>query len=310
MVNFDFIGRRKIWYIISIALIAISIISLSTLGLNKGIDFTGGNIIQVKFDTATDIATVRDVVLEYTTQTPSIQQSGENEFMIRTSLLSEVENESIVSDLATKIGSMTVLRNDRIGAVIGSELLANALKALVIAIVLMLLYITIRFKFNFAVPAIVCLVHDAICTLGVFSLFQLEIDSTFVAAILTIFGYSINNTIVIYDRIRENTKMHLKQDLPLLVNTSIRQTLARTINTVIAILILLICLNIFGGATTKLFAFALIVGSVIGTYTSIFIAGSLLVDITNKMEHTKKKKAAERTKTNVTTNRKPVPAKK
>ena len=310
MVNFEFIGRRKIWYCISLAMIVISIVSVCTLGLNKGIDFTGGNIIQVKFDEATDVSTVRDVVLKYTTQTPSIQQSGDNEFLIRTSLLEENENEAIVSDLETTIGPMTVLRNDRIGAVIGSELLANALKALLIAMALMLVYITIRFKFNFAVPAIICLVHDVVCMVGVFSLFQLEIDSTFVAAILTIIGYSINNTIVIYDRIRENNKMHLKQEFPLLVNTSIRQTLARTINTVVAILILLICLNLFGGETTKLFAFALIVGSTIGAYTSIFIAGSLLVDITNKMEHNKKNKASERAKANLKTNRKPVPVKK
>ncbi len=310
MVNFEFIGKRKIWYCISIIMIVISIVSVCTLGLNKGIDFTGGNIIQVKFEQVTDMATVREVVLKYTTQTPSIRQSGENEFLIRTSLLEEDENEAIVSDLASTIGPMTVLRNDRIGAVIGSELLANALKALAIAIVLMLVYITIRFKFNFAIPAILCLLHDVVCMLGVFSLFQLEVDSTFVAAVLTIFGYSINNTIVIYDRIRENNKMHLKQELPLLVNTSIRQTLARTINTVVAILILLICLNLFGGETTKLFAFALIVGSMIGAYTSVFIAGSLLVDITNKMEHHKKNKTSDRAKTHLKTNRRPVPVKK
>jgi preprotein translocase subunit SecF len=144
----------------------------------------------------------------------------------------------------------------------------------------MLLYITIRFRFNFAVSAIVPLMHDALVMIGLFSILQVEVDSTFVAAILTILGYSINSTIVIFDRIRENRELHPKQNFSELVNESINQTLGRSINTSVAVLLLVVCLFLFGGATTKAFALALVIGVVSGAYSSIFIAGSILNDLT------------------------------
>ena len=146
----------------------------------------------------------------------------------------------------------------------------------------MLLYITIRFKFNYAITAILALAHDVLVMLSVFAIFRIEVDSSFVAAILTIVGYSINNTIIIFDRIRENTGYNSKQEFSLLVNQSINQTISRTVNTVLAVLILLIALLIFGGDTTKNFVLALTVGMVAGFYSSVFLVGNLLNDITKR----------------------------
>ncbi len=176
--------------------------------------------------------------------------------------------------------SFEILRNERIGPVIGAELIANAWWALLLALALMLLYITVRFRFNFAVSAIVPLMHDALMVLGIFSILQVEVDSTFVAAILTVLGYSINSTIVIFDRIRENRELHPKQGFTDLINESINQTLGRSINTSVAVLLLVLCLFLFGGDTTKAFSLALVIGVIAGAYSSVFIAGSILSDLT------------------------------
>ena len=279
--NFDFVGKRKIWYAISVVVIIAGIISLCIQGLNFGLDFTGGNVIQIQFEEDVAIDELRDVVNKYVDSTPTIQESDDNNYIIRTQEMDEDTSTAMLEDIKATFGNDEVLRNEKVGAVIGSELISNAKWALIAAVILMLIYITIRFKFNFAISAVVPLLHDVLITVGLFSILQVEVDSTFIAAILTILGYSINGTIVIFDRIRENMGKNKKEDFPVLVNSSINQTLGRSINTNVAVLILVICLLILGGESTKNFALALLIGFVVGCYSSMFIAGPMLSDITH-----------------------------
>ncbi len=279
---FNFTGRRPIWYVISLLIIIPGIISLVMQGFNQGIDFTGGTIVQVAFTEPVDQAAVREVVSRHVTQTPAIQASENNGYLIRTTQMTEEESTAMIEDLRSSLGELELERNDLIGPVVGKELLRNAQWAILIALLLMLIYISIRFKFNFALSAVCALAHDLLVVISIFSLLQIEIDSAFVAAVLTVLGYSINNTIVIFDRIRENGRFakNSKSDLAVEINTGITQTLTRSINTVVAVLLLLVCLMLLGGETTKMFAFAIIVGAVAGTYSSIFLAGSFLLDFT------------------------------
>lgn len=286
--NFDFVGKRKIWYLISLVIIVAGLVSLCFQGLNLGIDFTGGNVIQIQFQEDVEIDELRAVVNEYTESTPTIQESDNNNYIIRTEEMTEDNNVAMLSDIKAEFGDNEVLRNEKIGATIGSELISNAKWALLAAVVLMLVYITVRFKFNFAISAVIPLLHDVLITVGLFSIMRVEVDSTFVAAILTILGYSINGTIVIFDRIRENLINAKKINFPLIVNDSINQTLGRSINTNVAVLILVLALLILGGESTKNFALALLIGFVAGGYSSVFVAGSILTDITRWTKSEKK----------------------
>ncbi|MDD2568046.1 MAG: protein translocase subunit SecF [Clostridia bacterium] len=285
----DFIGKRKFWYIFSSVLILISVISFFVQGMNKGIDFTGGNIFEITFEQTVVLDDIRNVVEKYTAVTPSVKNSNTNEFIIRTADMSEESSNAMLTEMQEKLGSIKVNRNERIGPIIGQELISNAVWALVLALILMLIYITIRFKFFFAIAAVVPLMHDVLITVGLFSLFQIEIDSTFVAAILTILGYSINGTIVIFDRIRENMRMGNKESIAVMANNSINQTLGRTINTVVAVIILVLSLLFFGGETTKNFCLALFIGFTAGAYSSIFIASSILTDLIKHFSEGSKK---------------------
>lgn len=278
--HIDVINKRKLWYAISVVFLLAGLASLLFRGLNLGIDFTGGNIMQLQFSQAVAAEDLRSVVSSYVEATPTIQASDNNVFLIRTEDMQEEQSNQLLAQVRNELGSFEILRNERIGPVIGAELIANAWWALLLALALMLLYITIRFRFNFAVSAIVPLMHDALLVLGIFSILQVEVDSTFVAAILTVLGYSINSTIVIFDRIRENRELHPKQGFNDLINESINQTLGRSINTSVAVLLLVLCLFLFGGDTTKAFSLALVVGVIAGAYSSVFIAGSILSDLT------------------------------
>ncbi|MDI6709741.1 MAG: protein translocase subunit SecF [Thermoanaerobacterales bacterium] len=273
---FDFIGRRKIWYILSLLVIIPGIISLFTQGLNLGIDFTGGNLMEFRFQEDVTVDEIRNVLRDFGLERSPIQTSGERGAIIRTRVLTEEENGKVIAALQDNLGVEEVLRNEKVGPVIGKELTRNALLALAIASVLMLIYISIRFEFKQGVAAVIALLHDVLITLGVFSLFRLEVDSAFVAAILTILGYSINDTIIIFDRIRENVRgPHKGEPLLDVINASLMQTLARSINTVLAVLFILLALYFFGGATIKTLTLALLVGITSGAYSSIFVASPL-----------------------------------
>ena len=277
--NIDFIKKRFIWYGISAIIIIIGIISFAIQGLNQGIDFTGGNRISVQFTQEVALEDLRATVSETIDSTPTIQAAENNIFTIRTMDDGEDSNTTLIETLSNTYGEMTVLENERIGPTVGQELLNNAKWALIIAFILMLIYITIRFKLRFALAAVVPLFHDILIMTCLFSIFQIEVDTNYIAAILTILGFSINGTIIIFDRIRENTPKHQNFIGKDLINQSINQTLGRTINTVVAVMILVICLYLFGGDSTKNFALALIFGMVAGGYSSICIAGSILFDL-------------------------------
>jgi preprotein translocase subunit SecF len=281
MYIFNFIGRRKIWYTISIVVLLAGIISLAVQGLNLGIDFTGGNIIQVRFEESVTSGEVREVFSQHVKEAFSVQETDENNFFVRTPVLTEEQSNLIIAGLTSQFGKNEILRNEHVGPVIGKELALNALYALIIAAVLMVIYISFRFEFKFGIAAVVSLLHDVIVTVGVFSMLQIEVDSAFVAAILTIIGYSINDTIVIFDRIRENRRGSRKEDRATLVDRSIMQTLTRSINTVLTTLFPLITLILLGGATIKAFVLALLIGIASGCYSSIFIASPFWFDLNN-----------------------------
>ena len=290
MRNFDIVGRRKIWYFISLCVIIPGIVSMVVKGFNYGIDFTGGTIIELRFDKAASIADVRDVMKGYNLDNSMIQLSGDEssatearDVMIRTVDLEENDRKAIMASLKEKLGDYAVLREEKVGATMGSELLMNAAMATLLSWLLIVAYVSFRFEFRFGIAAVLALVHDVLVVLGVFSILQKQVDSSFVAALLTIVGYSINDTIVIFDRIRENLRLHFRRggDIVELANRSIYQTLTRSLYTVCTVLFTTFALYWFGGDTTKDFSFALLVGFFSGCYSSIFIASPLWVTLRN-----------------------------
>lgn len=277
---FHIIKLRRYWYILSLLIILPGLISQVVRGLNFGIDFTGGNMIEVRFNQQVDVYKVRQAVSELGFEASrNVQQSGPNDFIIRTRQLSQEESDKFIRDLQGKVGPLTLLRNETVGAIVSKELLRNAVLALLAASVLMLIYITVRFEFKQGIAAVVALLHDALVVTGVFSLCQFEVDSSFVAAILTILGYSINDTIVIFDRIRENLKLRKGEPLEDLINVSLWQTMTRSINTVLTVLFVLIALYFLGGSTIRNFVLALLIGVTSGAYSSIFNASPIWYDL-------------------------------
>ena len=290
MPKFDIAGRAKIWFKISLLIIIPGIFSMLTRGLNFGIDFTGGTIIDLKFEQPVEISKVRESLKPFGLDGATIQLSGESsdvasstDVMIRTVDLEENQRKEVMAGIKSSVGNYEVLREEKVGATIGGELIFNAVMALVISWVLIILYIAYRFEFKFGFAAVLALVHDILIVLAFFSFTQKQVDSSFVAALLTIVGYSINDTIVIFDRIRENLKLHFRRggNVAEIVNRSVYQTLTRSLYTVFTCLFTTFALYFFGGETTKDFAFALIIGFTSGCYSSIFIAGPLWLTFRN-----------------------------
>ena len=298
MNKLDIAGRSKIWFAISTVVIVAGLICMFTKGFNFGIDFTGGTIVDLKFERPVAIAEVRTSLAKFGLEGSQIQLSGaeagvteaEN-VMIRTTDMEEAQRKEVMAAIKTDVGNYDVLREEKVGATIGGELITNAVLALVVSWALIIAYVAYRFEWRFGVAAVLALVHDILIVLAVFSFTGRQIDSSFIAALLTIVGYSINDTIVIFDRIRENLKLHFRRggDVNKLVNTSVFQTLTRSLYTVFTVMFTTFALYFFGGDTTKDFAFALLVGFGSGCYSSIFIASPLWV-VLRKMGD--KKKAA------------------
>ena len=290
-IRFDILKRSKLWLAISLLIIIPGIFCMFTKGFNFGIDFTGGTIIEMEFQQEVTLPQVRDVLREYNLDNATIQLSGDvsnveasKDVMIRTMDLEENDRKAVMASLKDEIGDYTVLREEKVGATIGGELITDALMATVISWILIILYVSYRFEWRFGVAAILTLIHDVLIVLSVFSFLQKQVDSSFVAAILTIIGYSINDTIVIFDRIRENQRLHFKRggDLNELANRSIYQTLTRSLYTVFTVLFTTFALYFFGGDTTKDFSFALLIGVFSGSYSSIFVASPLWVVLKNR----------------------------
>lgn len=285
-INFDFVGAMRIAFIISMIAILISIVSLIARGgPNWGIDFAGGTVIQVKFQKDVPIDGIRASLAPVQLAEVTIQQFGareEHEYLIRTAESTEdLKGLSgrIEDSLSAAFGKdgFEVRRVEVVGPKVGRDLTQKGIMAVVFSWIAMLAYIAWRFEFRFAVGGILALVHDTIITIGVFSLLNLEFSLVIVAALLTIIGYSINDTIVIYDRVRENMRKNIRQELGQVINASINQTLSRTILTVLTVVLVLASILLFGGAVIFDFAFAILVGVIVGTYSSIFIASPVVL---------------------------------
>ena len=301
--NFDFIGRRKIWFTISIVAIAAGIIGfIVNGGFNLGIDFLGGSLIEVKFDRPTDTAEIREIMSELGYDNviiqkviPDVLKDHSDQFIIRIkaknlgeSISTEEKNE-ILNLLDRKIGITGQPLQDRtVEPGFGSILVKNALIAIAISIAGILIYVWIRFEIRFGAAAILALVHDVLITLGVYCILNREVNTSTIAAILTILGYSLNDTIVVFDRIRENTSLVGKLGYDRVLNDSINATLSRSINTSLTTLFPVVLLLIMGTTALKDFALALTVGIVAGTYSSICIASPLLAVWNKKFPKYKK----------------------
>jgi preprotein translocase subunit SecF len=273
----DFMRFRRKAVILSGILVLASLGLLMTRGLNLGIDFSGGHLVQAEFSEAIRVAEVRDLLAEIGQEQAVIQGYGENGMIVRLrSSADDRQVEIVIDTLRENYSGMEVLRLEKVGPVVGETLRRQAVIAVVIALAGILLYITVRFRFRFAVSSVMALLHDAIITLGVFSLTGREITLPFIAAILTIVGYSLNDTIVVLDRVRENWKVLRKEGILPLINRSINQTLSRTLNTSMTTFLPVLALFLWGGPVIANFAFALMVGIIVGTYSSIYVSGTIL----------------------------------
>ncbi len=277
--NFRFAERGRLWFTISAAIILIGLISLAVQGLNLGVDFTGGSVLELDFVQPVTAEEMEEVIAEYPVMRGAmVQRIGEETIRIRSPQLPEGdEREEMYANLE-ELGEYEIAMLDEVSPVIGRELTRDGMLAVAIAIVGMVAYITIRFEYRFAVCAIAALIHDSVLTLGLFSIMQVEIDSAFIAAVLTIVGYSVNDTIVIFDRVRENIRYRKTGEyLDQMVNRSIRQSLMRSLATSLTTFVAIGALAVFGGAALRNFTIALLIGVVVGTYSSLFIASPLWV---------------------------------
>ncbi|NPV70620.1 MAG: protein translocase subunit SecF [Firmicutes bacterium] len=283
---FDFVGRYKIWFAGSAAIIIAGLIFLVMpgVGIRLGIDFTGGMLVEMRFEGEPSTGQIRDVLNANGLGGSMVQKAGNDSHvaLIRTKAVDTAQRQALFDSLKKSLGNYEVRRIEEVSGVIGKELTRKAILALVIANLAQIVYITLRFEFKFAVAAVVALIHDVLITVGLFSIIGVEVNSPFVAAILTIVGYSINDTIVVYDRIRENLKTRKKEGLATMVNRSISETLIRSINTSLTTLLAVFAILIFGGQTIREFSLALAIGITTGTYSSIFIASPLWVLWKNK----------------------------
>ena len=287
--HIDFVEKMKKAFLISLGLILIGIISLIYhKGPNWGVEFVGGTEVHIKFTKDIRSDEIRSTLSSSGYSAESVQQLGlpkDNEYLIRFS--PKVVAFEQIQDFQGKLagifnsvvgeGGANILRIDYIGPKVGKELIEKAIISIILGWVGILLYLMIRFKFEFALGAVIALIHDVLITLGAISITDKEFTLTIVAALLTVIGYSVNDTIIIFDRIRENLKKVTKISFRQLVNESVNQTLSRTILTVITVFLVLLALFFLGGSVIHDFAFALIVGVVTGTYSSIFIASAFVI---------------------------------
>ncbi len=277
--NIKIAEKSKIWFAFSLILITISIGSLFINGLNFGIDFIGGTIVTIELHTPFETSEAKALIDEFDSSA-DVTYAGDAKTQVIISTkddLSSEERQALFDKFQEKynLESTDLLSIDTVSPSIGAEMTNSAMIAAVVAVLLMLLYITFRFEFMFGLTAVVALVHDLIIVLGVYSIFQIQVNSPLIAALLTILGYSINDTIVVFDRIRENRLKFSKYDYAALIDTSVSQTLRRSINTSFTTLLAIGSLYVFGVPAVQDFALPLMVGIISGTYSSIFIASVL-----------------------------------
>lgn len=289
MPRFSIVKNYKIFFSITIIFLIIGLGSMIFKGFNLGIDFTGGSIMDLKFQKAVTVAEVRDVLKEHKLGNAIIQlessdgATSSEGVLIRTGVINDEQRRVVMDDMESKLGKFDINRVENVGATVGDELIQQAVMAIVLSWILMIAYISMRFEFKFAIAAIIALIIDVSVTLSYFSLFHMELDSSFVAALLTVVGYSVNGTIVIFDRIRENLKIHRRSEsMAEMIDNSIWQTMGRSIYTVGTSLFAVVAIFLWGGETIHNFAFAMLVGFSSGAYTSTLLAGPLWLFLRGK----------------------------
>lgn len=285
---FNALKYYKFWFTVSGLILAFGIISLSLYGLRLGIDFKGGALTELQFDKPYDLAKVRDALNSQNLKGYQLQTSTNTDLLIKTASLDQKQRTDMEQQISQKVGSFKEVRFDSIGPTVGSELKKDAIYQLLLVSLGIVLYIGYAFRkvskpvtsWRFGWSAVIALLHDLLFVLGFFSVLGhfkgVEVDSMFVTAMLTVLGFSVHDTIVVFDRIRENLKIFAGQNIEFVVNHSISQTIVRSLNTSLTVLFVLLALLLFGGESIRYFVLALFVGIIVGTYSSIFIASLVL----------------------------------
>ncbi|OEY67369.1 protein translocase subunit SecF [Marinobacter sp. X15-166B] len=276
---FDFMGWRKLAFALSAVLIVMSVVSLAVRGLNFGLDFTGGTSVELAYQEAPSLDAIRDDLSAAGYEQFVVQNFGaDTEILIR---MAESGNPEMANEVAAVLGAggdtLELVSSEFVGSQVGKELKEDSGLGLLIALAVVLIYVGMRFQLKFGIASVIPLAHDVIIILGVFALFQWTFDLTVLAALLAVIGYSLNDTIVVMDRIRENFRRMREGDSNHVINASINQTLSRTINTSGTTLVVLLALYFLGGEAINNFAIALIIGVVVGTYSSIYVSANLLI---------------------------------
>ncbi len=277
--NIDFMGKRKVAYVFSALLILISIFSFFTRGMNLGIDFTGGTLVEVGYQGAAELQQVRQILADIGFSDATVQHFGSSsDVLVRLAPREGVSSADLSNQAFAAIKDVAdnaeLRRVEFVGPQVGDELTEDGGLAMLYALIGILIYVTLRFEYRFSLGSVIALIHDVLITVGVFSLFQIEFDLPVLAAVLAVIGYSLNDTIVVYDRIRENFRRMRKGTPVEITNVSLNQTLSRTLMTSFTTMLVLIALFLFGGDIIHGFALALIVGIAIGTYSSIYVAST------------------------------------
>jgi preprotein translocase subunit SecF len=277
--SIDFMGKRKMAFILSTILLVISITALVVRGLNFGIDFTGGTLIEVGYPDAVELDPIRTALTDAGFDNAQVQHFGSSrDVLVR--IAPQVDKESaqlseeVIAGLQEQNDAVNMRRVEYVGPQVGEDLTEQGALAMIYALIGILIYIMVRFQWRFAPGAVLALVHDVLIIIGVFAVFQFDFDLTVMAALLAVIGYSLNDTIVVFDRIRENFRRIRKASPIDIVNTSLNQTISRTLMTSITTLLVLVSLFVFGGEVMFGFSLALIVGVVVGTYSSIYVASA------------------------------------
>ena len=304
----DFFKRGYLTIGLSAVLAVLSVVAFLAMGLNYGIDFKGGSVIRTATPAPVDVSVYRDVlgglglgdftVTEIVDPGAALTDTTRNAVMVRIEQQSdnpETQNDMIAavkSALSSEIDGIVFLQTDSVGAKVSGELVVAGIEAVVLAVLAVLFYIWLRFEWQFSLGAVTALVHDVVLTIGVFSVFQIEFNLSIIAAILTIVGYSLNDTVVVFDRVRENLRRFKAKPLQELLNMSINETLSRTVMTSVTTLLALIALYVLGGDVIRGFTFAMIWGVIVGTYSSVFIASPILLRLGVKRDWDKDSGAA------------------
>jgi preprotein translocase subunit SecF len=286
---FNTLKYYKLWFTVSAFMLIFGIASLSIYGLRLGIDFKGGTLSEIQFENSFDINKVKEVLAKSQVSNYQLQTAENNSLIIKADNLEKEKHDMLLENLKNEVGPLTETRLDSIGPIVGKQLKKDAIYELILVSLGIVIYMGYAFRkvakpvtsWRFGWSAVIALLHDLLFVLGVFSILGhyrgVEVDSLFVTAMLTVLGFSVHDTIVVFDRIRENLKVYAGESIEFVVNHSIAQTIVRSLNTSLTVLFVLLALLLFGGETIRYFVLALFIGVIVGTYSSIFIASPVLV---------------------------------